>query len=84
VGNWSHTCLVVILLLGPALALAWMLIRRTVVTYLRGSRSPARQQDLVEPQSLYRATPQPSCLRGRCYSAQSSLTSMVMAWLAIP
>jgi hypothetical protein len=49
VGNRCRTCLVAILLLGPALALAWMLIQGAAITYLRGSQSPARQQDLVGP-----------------------------------
>ena len=48
-GNKRRTRLVAILLLGPALALAWMLIQGPVITYLRESQLPAPVADVLRP-----------------------------------
>jgi hypothetical protein len=49
VDSGSRTYPATSLLLGPALALAWMVIQGAAITHLRGSQLPARQQDLVGP-----------------------------------
>jgi hypothetical protein len=48
-GHKRGTCLVAILLLGLALALAWMLIQGPVTTYLRESQLPAPIAGLPRP-----------------------------------
>jgi hypothetical protein len=48
-GDNRRTCFVAILLLGPALALAWLLIQGPVITFLRESYLPAPATDLLGP-----------------------------------
>jgi hypothetical protein len=48
-GNSRRTCLVAILLLGPALALLWLLIQGPVLTFLRESQLPAPTADILGP-----------------------------------